>query len=69
MPSDEVTEIQGRPEDIRAVPVKHPGRWLAAAIVLVIAVSIVHSVVSNPRFEWSWSGTICSTNGSSKACA
>ena len=53
MPSDEVTETQGRPEDIRAVPVKHPGRWLASAIVLVLAVVIVHSVVTNPRFEWS----------------
>ncbi len=53
MPSDEVTENQERPEDIRAVPVRHPGRWLAAAIVLVLAVVVVHSVVTNPRFEWS----------------
>ena len=27
----------GRPEDIKAVPVRHPGRWVAAAIVLIIA--------------------------------
>ena len=53
MSSGEVTEIEGRPEDIRAVPVRHPGRWLASAIVLVIAIVIVHSVVTNPRFEWS----------------
>ena len=42
----------GRPEQIRAVPVRHPGRWVAAAVVLVIAVAIVHSVATNPRFEW-----------------
>jgi polar amino acid transport system permease protein len=42
----------GRPEEIRAVPVRHPGRWVAGAIVLVVAVAIVHSVASNPRFEW-----------------
>jgi polar amino acid transport system permease protein len=51
--SPEVTDGEGRPEDIRAVPVRHPGRWIAALIVLVIAVAIVHSVVTDPRFEWS----------------
>ncbi len=53
MPSGEVTDIEGRPEDIRAVPVRRPGRWVAAVVVLLIAVVIVHSVVTNPRFEWS----------------
>ncbi len=49
----EDTGREGRPEDIRAVPVRRPGRWLAAALVLVVAVAIVHSVATNPRFEWS----------------
>ncbi|HEY4451884.1 MAG TPA: amino acid ABC transporter permease [Solirubrobacteraceae bacterium] len=53
MPSGEVPDTQGRPEDIRAVPVRRPGRWVAAAIVLVVAVALVHSVATNPRFEWS----------------
>ena len=44
--------IDGRPEDIKAVPVRRPGRWLAGAIVLVFAVAIVRSVATNPRFEW-----------------
>jgi polar amino acid transport system permease protein len=42
-----------RPEDLRAVPVRHPGRWVAAAIVAFLAVVAIHSVVTNPRFEWS----------------
>jgi polar amino acid transport system permease protein len=42
----------GRPEDIKAVPVRRPGRWVAAAIVLLIAVAVVRSVISNPRFQW-----------------
>src|ERR1700724_2444381 len=42
----------GRPDDIKAVPVRRPGRIIAAAIVLVVAVAIVRSVVSNPRFQW-----------------
>ncbi len=48
-----IPEASGRPEDIKAVPVRRPGRWIAAAIVLVIAVAIVRSVVTNSRFEWS----------------
>ncbi|HEX3510692.1 MAG TPA: amino acid ABC transporter permease [Solirubrobacteraceae bacterium] len=53
MSTEQDTAAQGRPEDIRAVPVRHPGRWVAAAIVVVVAVAIVHSIASNPRFEWS----------------
>jgi polar amino acid transport system permease protein len=43
----------GRPEEIKAVPVRRPGRWIAAAIVLLIAASIVRSVVTAKGFEWS----------------
>jgi polar amino acid transport system permease protein len=32
--------------------VRHPGRWIAAALVAVIAVAIVNSVATNPRFHW-----------------
>jgi polar amino acid transport system permease protein len=53
VPSGEVTEETGRPEDIRAVPVRRHGRWVAAVVVLVVAVALVRSVASNPRFEWS----------------
>jgi polar amino acid transport system permease protein len=53
VPSTEVADTAGRPEDIRAVPVRRPGRWVAGAIVLVVAVAIVRSVVTNPHFEWS----------------
>jgi polar amino acid transport system permease protein len=40
------------PEAIRAVPVRHPGRWVAAALVLVAAATLARSVATNPRFEW-----------------
>jgi polar amino acid transport system permease protein len=50
--SSEVTDSTGRPDDIVAVPVRRPGRWIAAAIVVVIAAALTRSVVSNPRFEW-----------------
>jgi polar amino acid transport system permease protein len=53
VPSPEVPDAAGRPEDIRAVPVRRPGRWISAAIVLIIAVALIRSVATNPRFEWS----------------
>ena len=40
------------PEEIKAIPVRHPGRWVSAAIVLVIAASVVRAAITNPRFEW-----------------
>jgi polar amino acid transport system permease protein len=45
-------EESGRPDQIEAVPVRHPGRWLAAAIVLIIVASLIRSVIDNPRFGW-----------------
>jgi polar amino acid transport system permease protein len=48
------TELTGPepPEQIQAVPVRHYGRWIAAAIVLVVVASLIHSFVTNPRIEW-----------------
>jgi polar amino acid transport system permease protein len=37
---------------MRAVPVRHPGRWLAALVVAVGVAMLVHSLVTNPRFQW-----------------
>jgi polar amino acid transport system permease protein len=50
--SGEVTSGTGRPDDIRAVPVRHPGRWIAAAVVLVVAAALIRSVVTSPGFQW-----------------
>jgi polar amino acid transport system permease protein len=50
--SEPIGETAGRPEDITAVPVRRPGRWAAAAIILVIAVALGRSVVTNANFEW-----------------
>ncbi|HSP08206.1 MAG TPA: amino acid ABC transporter permease [Candidatus Dormibacteraeota bacterium] len=41
-----------RPEEIRAVPVRRPGRWIAAVIVLVVGASLIRGVITNPHFEW-----------------
>jgi polar amino acid transport system permease protein len=48
----EVLTPAGRPDEIKAVPVRHPGRWVAAAIVLIIGASLAYSAANNPRFHW-----------------
>jgi polar amino acid transport system permease protein len=45
-------EHAGAPEDIRAIPVRHPGRWLAAVVVLLLVAMLAHTLVTNPRFQW-----------------
>ncbi len=42
-----------RPDEIKAIPVRHPGRWVAAVVVLFFGVAIGKSVATNKHFEWS----------------
>ena len=39
-------------EPIRAVPVRHYGRWAAGAVILFIAFIVVRSVVTNSNLQW-----------------
>ncbi len=43
-----------RPENIRAVPVRHPGRWVAIAAVALLLAMFVHMLVTNQAFGWSY---------------
>ncbi len=40
------------PGEIQAVPVRHPGRWVAAGVIAVLVAALARSVATNPRFEW-----------------
>ncbi len=47
-------EVPGsRSEVIEAVPVRHPGRWVAAVAVLVVVGLLVRSLASNGNIAWS----------------
>jgi polar amino acid transport system permease protein len=50
--SERTESTAGRPEDIQAVPVRRPGRWIAAAIVLIIAASIIRAIIVDKGFQW-----------------
>ncbi len=42
----------GTARAIQAVPVRHPGRWVAVAVILVLAAMLIHSFLTNPNFQW-----------------
>ncbi|MFV2110812.1 amino acid ABC transporter permease [Micromonospora sp. LOL_025] len=48
------TSERARPEPIRAVPVRHPGRWVAVAVIGVLVAMFVHLLVTNKAFNWSF---------------
>lgn len=39
-------------EEYVVVPLRHPGRWLCAAIMLFVLLSIADLLITNPRWEW-----------------
>jgi polar amino acid transport system permease protein len=39
-------------EQIVAVPVRHPGRWVAAAVLLLFVAMFVHGLVTNAAWQW-----------------
>jgi polar amino acid transport system permease protein len=40
------------PERIKAVPVRHPGRWVASVVIAVLIAMFVHMLLTNPVFQW-----------------
>jgi polar amino acid transport system permease protein len=42
----------GRPGAIDAVPVRHPGRWVAIVVIAVLVAMLVHLLVTNKAFDW-----------------
>lgn len=73
------TTPSSSPAEIDAVPVRHPWRHVASALVLLVLLMVVHQVVTNDAFDWGftldamrqvpvakgfWLGTIMVTLGS-----
>src|SRR5215469_16701961 len=50
--TSETQSARVRPEPIKAVPVRHPGRWVTIAVLAVLAAMFVHLLVTNDRFDW-----------------
>lgn len=43
-----------RPGRIDAVPVRHPGRWVAIAAIAVLTAMVVNMLLTNPAFDWAF---------------
>jgi polar amino acid transport system permease protein len=50
MVADQTEAGPARP--LQAVPVRHPGRWVAVAVIAVLIAMLVHSFLTNPNFQW-----------------
>jgi His/Glu/Gln/Arg/opine family amino acid ABC transporter permease subunit len=46
---------EGRPEAIKAIPIRHWGRSIASVIILIVFFLLAYSFIKNPHVEW---GTI-----------
>lgn len=41
----------------KSVPVRHPGRWISALIILAVVAVFLQSLFTNPNFRWDVVGT------------
>ena len=49
---DKQTAESGRPAPIKAIPVKHPGQWVAGTIVVVLAGLFIYGAATNDNYHW-----------------
>jgi polar amino acid transport system permease protein len=50
--ADAPASTGGAPELIKAVPVRHPGRWVGAAVIVLLLILGAQSLATNPQFHW-----------------
>jgi polar amino acid transport system permease protein len=43
---------RARSEPIKAVPVRHPWRWVGAVVIIVLAAMFIHMLITNDHFQW-----------------
>ncbi|MCB0950531.1 MAG: amino acid ABC transporter permease [Mycobacterium sp.] len=48
-----MTDTDASPKTIHAVPLRHPWRWVAAAVIIVLVVLFVYGAATNPAYGWS----------------
>jgi polar amino acid transport system permease protein len=48
----DASEARPRPDLIRAVPVRHYGQWVSAAILFIFAAAFVREVLKSPNMRW-----------------
>jgi polar amino acid transport system permease protein len=46
--------LETDPGEIVVVPLRHPWRWVAVAVLAVLAAMFFHSLVDNPAWQWEY---------------
>ncbi|WP_378742799.1 amino acid ABC transporter permease [Nocardia brasiliensis] len=47
-----MADLSGEPEPIKAVPLRRPGRWIAAVLILVLVGLFLYGAATNPAYRW-----------------
>ncbi|HKC28313.1 MAG TPA: amino acid ABC transporter permease [Jatrophihabitans sp.] len=55
--STPIRDADGQPELIEAVPLRHPGRWIAATIIVLLLALFIYGAATNSAYDWSTYGT------------
>ena len=51
-PNTDTLDTSTEPQPIKAVPLRHPGRWIAATVVVVILALFLWGAATNPAYGW-----------------
>ncbi|MFY1621123.1 amino acid ABC transporter permease, partial [Micromonospora sp. WMMD736] len=46
------SDVSSSPPPIDAVPLRHPWRWAAAAVILVLVGLFLYGAATNPAYGW-----------------
>ena len=48
------TEAVPPADELTVVPVRHPLRWVAVAVIALLVAMFIHSLVANPQWQWDY---------------
>jgi len=48
-----MTDVGTPPQAIDAIPLRHPWRWVAAAVIIVLVALFLYGAATNPAYGWS----------------
>jgi polar amino acid transport system permease protein len=59
--ADEPASSERDVQSVKPVPRRHPGRWATSGVAILLVAMAVHSLVTNPRFQWNVVGEYFAT--------